>query len=42
MEVMASWMGSFHKSSHADVWVAVSLCVMWVLWCERNLRVFES
>uniref|UniRef100_A0A2N9I8S1 Reverse transcriptase domain-containing protein n=1 Tax=Fagus sylvatica TaxID=28930 RepID=A0A2N9I8S1_FAGSY len=42
VEVMASWMGSFRKSSHADVWGAVPLCVMWVLWCERNLRVFEG
>jgi hypothetical protein len=42
VEVMASWMGSFRKSSHADVWGAVPLCVMWVLWRERNLRVFEG
>ncbi len=42
VEVMASWMGSFHKVSHADVWGAVPLCVMWVLWRERNLRVFEG
>jgi hypothetical protein len=42
VEVMASWMGSFRKSRHADVWGAVPLCVMWVLWRERNLRVFEG
>jgi hypothetical protein len=42
VEVMVSWMGSFRKSSHADVWGAVPLCVMWVLWRERNLRVFEG
>ena len=42
VEVMASWMGSFRKSHHAEVWGAVPLCVMWVLWRERNLRVFEG
>ena len=35
-------MGSFCKSQHAGVWGAVPLCVMWVLWRERNLRVFEG
>ena len=42
VEVMASWMGSFRNSSNAKVWGAVPLCVMWVLWRERNLRVFEG
>jgi hypothetical protein len=31
VEVLASWMGSFRKSLHADVWGAVPLCVMWVI-----------
>ena len=35
-------MWSFCKSHHAEVWGAVPLCVMWVLWRKRNLRVFEG
>ncbi len=42
VEVLASWMGCFRKSLHADVWGAAPLCVMWVIWRERNLRVFEG
>jgi hypothetical protein len=42
VDLMPSWMGSFCKSHHAGVWGAVTLCAMWVLWRERNLRVFEG
>ena len=36
------WMGGFGKSRSALVWGAVPHCVMWLLWRERNKRVFEG
>ena len=42
VDLMISWMRSFRKSRHAEEWGAVPLCVMWVLWRERNQRVFEG
>jgi hypothetical protein len=42
VNLMASRMGSFRNSRHAVEWGAVPLCVMWVLWCERNQRIFEG
>ena len=31
VDLMTSWMGSFHRD-------AIPLCVMWVLWCKRVRR----
>ena len=44
VDLMASRMGSFRNSRHAVEWgaVPIPLCVMWVLWRERNQRVFEG
>jgi hypothetical protein len=42
VELLASWMGAFHNSREAGGWGAVPLCLMWVIWRERNQRVFEG
>lgn len=25
-----------------SVWAMITLCLMWIIWCERNLRCFEG
>jgi hypothetical protein len=42
VDLLSSWMGGFGKSRSALVWGAVPHCVMWLLWRERNNRVFEG
>jgi hypothetical protein len=42
IDLFTSWMGGFGKSRSALVWGAVPHCVMWLLWRERNNRVFEG
>ena len=41
-DLLASWMGGFGKSHAALVWGEVPHCIMWLLWRERNQRVFEG
>jgi hypothetical protein len=40
-ELLASWW-SCGRSRSAVVWKMVSLCIMWCIWSERNLRCFED
>ena len=42
IDLLTSWMGGFGKSRAALVWGEVLHCVMWLLWHERNNRVFEG
>ena len=42
VDLMASWMGSFCQARDAVQWGAAPLCVLWVLWRERNQCVFEG
>ena len=42
IDLFTSWMGGFSKCRLALVWGAVLHCVMWLLWRERNNRVFEG
>jgi hypothetical protein len=42
IDLFISWMGRFGKSHSALVWGAAPHCVMWLLWRERNNRVFEG
>jgi hypothetical protein len=42
IDLLTSWMGGFGKSRLAFVWGVVPHCVMWLLWRERNNRVFEG
>ena len=42
VELLVSWMGAFHNSRQAVGWGTVPLCLMWVIWQERNQRVFEG
>ena len=41
-DLLTSWMRGFGKSRAALVWGEVPHCVLWLLWRERNHRVFEG
>uniref|UniRef100_A0A2N9IHQ9 Reverse transcriptase zinc-binding domain-containing protein n=1 Tax=Fagus sylvatica TaxID=28930 RepID=A0A2N9IHQ9_FAGSY len=42
IDLFISWTGGFGKSRSALVWGAAPHCVKWLLWRERNNRVFEG
>ena len=42
VNLLTSWMGAFRTSCQAVGWGVVPLCIMWVIWRERNQRVFEG
>jgi hypothetical protein len=42
VDLLAGWMGAFGKFRQAVVWGAVPLCIMWLIWQERNQRTFEG
>ena len=42
IELLACWQGRFGHHRKGDIWMAVSYCLMWCLWRERNNRSFED
>ena len=42
LDVLASWKGSFARRSKGVIWNAVPLCLMLLIWRERNRRAFEG
>uniref|UniRef100_A0A2N9EI09 Reverse transcriptase domain-containing protein n=1 Tax=Fagus sylvatica TaxID=28930 RepID=A0A2N9EI09_FAGSY len=41
-ELLAAWQGKMGKHPKHMIWRAVPHCVMWCLWRERNMRIFED
>jgi hypothetical protein len=41
-ELFACWQGKMGKHPKYMIWRAVSHCLMWCLWRERNMRIFEG
>ena len=41
VDLLAWWEGWFSRHRNGDIWNAISLCIMWTIWKERNNRVFE-
>jgi hypothetical protein len=41
-ELFACWQGKMGKHPKHLIWRAVPHCLMWCLWRERNLRIFEG
>jgi hypothetical protein len=41
IELLFGWFNGFGKHS-SDIWNLVPSCLMWSLWQERNLRIFED
>ena len=42
VDLMACWMGVFRKSWVAGIWGLIPSCIMWLIWRERNRRLFED
>jgi hypothetical protein len=41
-ELLAAWQGKMGKHPKHIIWRAAPHCVMWCLWRERNMRIFED
>uniref|UniRef100_A0A2N9IH90 Ubiquitin-like domain-containing protein n=1 Tax=Fagus sylvatica TaxID=28930 RepID=A0A2N9IH90_FAGSY len=41
-ELLDCWHGGFGQHCHSVIWKAISHCLMWCLWWERNMRSFEG
>ena len=42
VEVLRSWKGGWVGRVRKRVWDWVPLCIMWLIWLERNRRTFED
>jgi hypothetical protein len=42
VELLACWCGQRGNISAKEVWRIAPLCVMWIIWRERNGRCFED
>ena len=43
VDLLAGWTGWCGKFSRGgNCWKAIPLCLMWIIWCERNNRAFEG
>ena len=41
-ELLAAWQGKMGKHPKHMIWRAVPHCVIWCLWREHNMRIFED
>jgi hypothetical protein len=41
-DLFACWLGKMGRHPIHMIWRAVPHCLMWCLWRERNLRIFEG
>ena len=42
VELLACWQGKFGRYRNVAIWMAVSHCLMWYIWRERNNWRFED
>ena len=40
-DLVFGWCNWFGKH-HSDIWNLAPLCLMWIVWLERNSRIFED
>ena len=41
-QTLLSWQGAQVGKKHKKIWLADLLCLLWILWRERNRVTFES
>lgn len=41
LELLASFPGKFRKHRNGKIWYMVPHCLMWGIWRERNVQIFE-
>jgi hypothetical protein len=41
MDLLFSWWNGLGKHA-SDIWNLIPLCLMWIVWLERNRRSFED
>ena len=41
LDVLFGWRNWFGRH-HSHIWNLVLLCLMWMVWCERNSRTFDD
>jgi hypothetical protein len=41
-DLFACWQGKMGRHPNFLIWRAVPHCLMWCLWRERNMRIFEG
>jgi hypothetical protein len=41
-DLISCWQGKFGRELSYGIWAAVPHCLLWCLWRERNLRIFED
>ena len=41
-DLLACWRGQQGNSSAKEVWQITPLCLMWIIWRERNASCFED
>jgi hypothetical protein len=41
LDLLVGWRNWFGKH-HSSIWNLVPLCLMWMIWRERNARVFDD
>ena len=42
VDLLVNWKGRFGRHRNSDIWNAIPLCFIWILWRERNVLTFEG
>ncbi len=42
LELLSCWRRRASQRGHSAIWNAIPLCLMWLLWRERDRRAFEA
>ena len=42
VDLLDCWQGKLGRHCHIEIWKAISHCLMWCIWRERNARTFED
>ena len=42
VELLAFWQGQFVHHQNGHIWMVIPHCLMWCIWRERNVRIFED
>jgi hypothetical protein len=40
--LFACWQGKFSRQESSEIWKSIPLCLMWIIWRERNKWTFEG
>lgn len=42
VDLLFCWKGEFGGRQFIDVWEAIPLCIIWIIWKEQNMWTFEG